>query len=204
MYYTLQLYDEYGIPYYGGGMNAKQARQALLLEHNGNRIAFIGCNAKGEKYATASDTQPGAVLCDFDWMDAEISRLRSQGYLVIVTFQHAEYYFYEPTAYLRVDFRGVAEAGAVIVSGSQAHHTQGMEFFDGALLMYGLGNLFFDQFDISVETGQALIARHVFYGGRHVSTELISIIFVDYARPRLMTEEERILFLINVFEGSDW
>ena len=204
MYYTLQLYDDYGLPYYGGGANAEEARQALLFEHNGNQIAFIGCNGKGVPYATATDTEPGAVVCDYDWMNTEIARLRDEGNLVIVTFQHAEYYTYEPKPYQMVDFRSVAEAGATIVSGSQAHQAQGMEFFEGALVMYGLGNLFFDQLSVSEDTAQAIIARHVFYDGRHISTELISIKFVDYARPRLMTPKERILFLTKVFEGSGW
>ena len=204
MYFTLDLYDSFGLPYYGGGQNAEQARQALLLEHNGNRVAFIGCNIKGGGYATADENQPGAVECDFDWLHAEIARLRSQGYLVIVTFQHIEYYTYEPAPDQVEDFRRVAEAGAVIVSGSQAHQAQGMEFFEGSLVMYGLGNLFFDQIGVSEDTARALIARHTFYDGRHISTELFTIIFVDYARPRFMTLQERLVLLLKVFEGSGW
>ena len=204
MHYTLELYDSDDLLYYGGGKNLELGRQALLLEHNGNLIAFLGCNAKGGGYAPADENQPGAVECDYEWMQAEIARLRTQGYLVIFTFQHIEYYTYEPAPDQVKDFRRAAKAGAVIVSGSQAHQAQGIEFFEGSLVMYGLGNLFFDQIGVSEDTARALIARHTFYDGRHISTELFTIIFVDYARPRFMTLQERLVLLLKVFEGSGW
>jgi poly-gamma-glutamate synthesis protein (capsule biosynthesis protein) len=80
MRFTLEMYDNAAgrttaeMVYRGG------ARQAQLIEHNGNRLAFIGCNAKGGGYATASESQPGAVACDYDWMHAEIARLAQGGY----------------------------------------------------------------------------------------------------------------------------
>jgi poly-gamma-glutamate synthesis protein (capsule biosynthesis protein) len=204
MLYTLDLYDERGWPYYGGGENFSEGREALTIEHNGNRLAFIGCNAKGGSFAGASASNPGAAACDFPWMHAEITRLRDAGYLPIATFQHFEYYTYYALANQQRDSRGMAEAGAVIVSGSQAHHPQAFEFNAGALIHYGLGNLFFDQLDVSEATRQAFIDRHVFYGGRHISTELLTIYFVDYARPRLMTAGERNGLLEAVFAASGW
>ncbi len=204
MLFTLDMYDQRGWLYYGGGANLQEGRQAVTLTHNGHRFAFIGCNGKGQGFAGASDTAPGAVTCDFPWMQAEIARLTGEGYLTITTFQHYEYYTYVPQPTQVRDFRKVAGAGSVIVSGSQAHQAQGMEFYEGALVMYGLGNLFFDQFRISVHTRQALIARHVFYDGRHIGTELFTIMFVDFARPRFSTPEERVQLLTWVFEGSGW
>ncbi len=204
MLYTLKLYRERGWYYYGGGENLQAGRQALLLEHNGNKLAFIGCNGKGRGFAHAGRDNPGAVVCDFDWLQVEISRLRSEGYLPIVTFQHLEYYTYQAMPLQKRDFTQVARAGAIIVSGSQAHQPQAFEFVAGALIHYGLGNLFFDQFDVSQATRQAFIDRHVFYAGRHISTELLPILFVDYARPRPMTAAERANLLQVVFNASGW
>jgi poly-gamma-glutamate synthesis protein (capsule biosynthesis protein) len=98
----------------------------------------------------------------------------------------------------------MTSAGAIIVSGSQAHHPQAFEFSDGGLIHHGLGNLFFDQFGVSTGTRQAFIDRHVFYENRHISTELLTIMFIDYARPRPMTPEERIDLLQAVFTASGW
>ncbi len=39
-------------------------------------------------------------------------------------------------------FEQVADDGAVIVSGSQAHAPLEMEFYKGTFIHYGLGNLF--------------------------------------------------------------
>ena len=141
MFHTLDMYRQRGWLYYGGGVDLAEGRQALLLEKNTNRVAFIGCNAKGGSFAQASETSPGAAACDMAWMAQEISRLKQDGYLVIATFQHHEYYTYTAQVDQQQDFRQMAEAGAAIVSGSQAHQPQGMEFLSGAFIHYGLGNL---------------------------------------------------------------
>jgi poly-gamma-glutamate synthesis protein (capsule biosynthesis protein) len=199
---TLDMYRERGWLYFGGGANLDEARQAITVEHNGNRLAFIGCNAKG--LAAAGAKSPGAATCGYEWMQAEIARLRQEGYLPIATFQHYEYYTYQAQPSQIRDFKSMAQAGAVIVSGSQAHQPQAFEFEEGALIHYGLGNLFFDQYDVSPATRQAFIDRHVFYGGRFIGTELLTILFVDYARPRPMTADEREELLKATFNASGW
>lgn len=204
MLYTLDLYKERGWPYYGGGANIAEAQKPVLFEHNGNKIAFIGCNGKEPGYATASQTTPGAGHCDFEEMTAQIKKLRADGYLPIVTFQHLEYYQYVALPELQRDFHTVADAGAVIVSGSQAHQPHAFEYRNGAFLHYGLGNLFFDQTNQGDPPRTAFIDRHVFYGGRHISTELLTIYLVDYARSRPMDLEERQEMLETVFQASEW
>jgi poly-gamma-glutamate synthesis protein (capsule biosynthesis protein) len=204
MEYTLEQYREQDWPYYGGGVNEAEGKQPVLIEHNGNRLAFIGCNGKGRPFAGATTTLPGAVVCDFPFMHAEIARLRQEGYLPIVTFQHFEYYTYAALPNQIADFGGMAEAGAVIVSGSQAHHPQAIAFQDEAFIHYGLGNLFFDQLDVGPGTRLAFIDRHVFYEGRYISTELLTIVFEDYARARPMNPSERQDLLRNTFAASGW
>ena len=204
MYFTLDIYRQHGWKYYGGGGNLEEARQAVTIEHNGNRLAFLGCNAKEGSFAQAAPKHPGAVKCSDANMPAEISRLREAGYLPIATFQHFEYYTYQAQPNQKRDFRKMAQAGAVIVSGSQAHQPQALEFENGALIHYGLGNLFFDQYDVSNATRQGFIDRHIFYDGRYIGTELLEIQFVDYARPRPMTPAERDDLLKSVFKASGW
>jgi len=210
--YTLKMYDDLGWPYYGGGADAGLARQPVLIEHNGNKLAFLGCNIGCEVKteipcdAIATDSHPGAAKCDFDWLSSEIPTLRDEGYQVLFTFQHREYYTYTTEPLLEQDFGKIAAAGATIVSGSQAHQPHGFAFKDGAYIHYGLGNLFFDQWHYCeyYACDDAFIDRHVFYDGHYLSTELITIRFVDFARPRLMTPEERASFLRLIFNASDW
>jgi len=92
----------------------------------------------------------------------------------------------------------------VVVSGSQAHQPQAFEFLDGALIHYGLGNLFFDQYDVSAACRQGFIDQQVFYDGRYLGADLVGIQFIDYARPRPMTEDERQDLMRTVFKASGW
>jgi len=208
MNYTLDLYDQRGWPYFGGGRNLKEALSPAKFTHNGNKIAFIGCNAKGGGYATASETHPGAGACGYDELHQAISQLNADGYIVIVTFSHQEYYTYQVLPQYRPDFTGMIDAGATVVQGSQAHQPQNFEFYQQGFIHYGLGNMFFDQIGEHTNDGlpvdSAFIDLHVVYDGRYICTELIPIKFIDYARPRPMTMDEANVFLEKIFKASGW
>ena len=202
--HTFDLYDAEGWQYYGGGRTPEQGRAPIVREHNGNKIAFIGCNGKGGSYTPSVRGLPGAVDCDFGLISSEIARLKEEGYLVIMTYQHHETYSYTPSRELIEDFHFTAQAGADIVSGSQAHQPHGMSFYAGSTVMYGLGNLFFDQLLISEDTAKALVARHVIYDNRHISTEIITIYFTDFSKPLYLEGDGRQDLLQKVFAASNW
>lgn len=204
---SLQIYANAGIPYYGGGANLEEARKPLLMEHHGNKIAFIGCNDK-EAYAGADAVSPGSAPCDYDYMREEIRALRLQGYVVIATFQYEEYTDPWASAIQMEEFRWQADSGAQIVSGSQAHFAQVMEFYGESFIHYGLGNLFFDQMgrtDGGVDNiRRQFVDEHVIYDGQHISTQIHTSILMDYSRPRLTDAAERDKFLRYYFEQSGW
>ncbi len=200
---TLAMYEEEGWPYYGGGADLADASKAIILEHGDNSVSFIGCNPVGPEYAWATEDHPGAAPCNWEQMHASLNELRETVDVPIATFQYWEFYFYEPTPQQQVDFRGMADAGARIVSGSQAHHPQAIEFYNGAFIHYGLGNLYFDQM-WALGTRQEFVDRHLIYDGRHVSTELLTYMLEEYCRPRPMNEEERRDLLTSVFAASGW
>ncbi len=114
--------------------------QPALFEVNGNKIAFIGCNKPDVgRFPTATDYQPGAAPCDFPYLQQKIAELKSQGYVVISTFQWNESYDWNPALQQVSDFRLMVDSGASIVSGSQAHYSQKMEFYNGAFVHYWSG-----------------------------------------------------------------
>ena len=59
-------------------------------------------------------------------------------------------------------------------------------------------------YEIPPNTATAFIDRHIFYNNKHISTELLTIQFVDFARARPMTEGERSDLLRKVFQASGW
>ena len=200
--FTLDLYRKNDMQWYAGGVNIADAKKPLLIEKNGNKLAFIGCNSYGPYMAWAAEDSSGAAPCeDFGWISDEVTRLRSQGYLPIVTFQYQEDYLVTAQSSAIRDFRKLADAGAVIVNGSQSHVTKAMEFWNHTLIHYGLGNLFFDQPEFYI-TYDGIIQKHFFYQGRYISTQLLTITLEETAKPRLMTHEERQKFLDDIFEAS--
>ena len=206
---TIEIYKKKGLPYFGGGLDFEDSLEPALFEVNGNKIAFVGCNKPDVgRFPTATDFQPGAAPCKFDLLTRQINALKAQGYVVISTFQWNESYDSRPSPQQRDDFRLMAESGASIVSGSQAHYAQMMEFYNDSFIHYGLGNLFFDQMGdqdwMPAGIRREFFDRYVVYDGRLISVELITAMLEDYARPRLMTEQERSGFLQEYFFYSGW
>lgn len=209
---TLEMYKQAGLPYYGGGANEEEGRKPVLMEVNGNKIAFMGCNGKiSYTFVKATDTKPGAADCDYEFFTQQIQDVIAQGYMVIFTFQHEECYHSGPCYKHEDGFHAVADAGATVVSGSQAHYPHLMEFRGDSFIHFGLGNLFFDQMtyelpDGSVidETRREFIDRHIFYDGKYLGVELLTAMLEDFSRPRPMNERERAQFLSEYFAYSGW
>lgn len=197
---NLELYKLNGIKTYGGGSTPEEAKQPLIIEHNGNKIAFIGCNLPGPTNNWVSKERPGSLLCDFDELENLIKDLRENQINPIFTFQHYEFDTFSVNKLLRDDFWKMANAGAVIVSGSQAHFPQGIDFVNSSFVHYGLGNFIFDQ--MYSFWRMATIDVHYFYDNRYINTYQIPIINENFGQPREMTEEEAKVFFDKIFNNS--
>lgn len=201
---TLEMYRQRGWKTFGGGANLEDAKKPLYIEHNGNKLVFLGCSPAGPAPVWASQYTPGSAPCNFDRLEQQVRVLRASGYLPIITYQAVETDDYVPTAAQGTpNFRRMAAAGAVIVSGSQSHVPQTMTFVGSSFVHYGLGNLFFDQMDPPRDR-QEFIDRHVFYDGKYLGVELLTALLEDYSQPRPMTTSERADFLSKIFSLSDW
>ncbi|NJN54603.1 MAG: CapA family protein [Anaerolineae bacterium] len=202
--HTFDLYEENGIQWFGGGRDLADAARPLLITHNGNNIAFIGCNPVGPEYGWATSEQPGARPCeDYSAIEDQIRQLTDEGYLVFATLQYLEDYQYAVLPEQRHDFQRLAEAGAAAVSGSHGHHPQGFAFTNGAFIHYGLGNLLADQM-WSLGSRQTFLDVYTVLGGRILNIDLWTGLNEDYARVREMTPSEREQLLTAVFAASEF
>lgn len=206
---TMEMYEARGWQTYAGGWDLGDARSPAMVSHNGNNLAFLGCNPVGPPGAFATGSQPGAAPCgDYGWLVDAIQKAREEGYLPIVTLQYAEDYTAYPSSQMVSDFQRLAEAGAVVVNGSQAHTPKLMAFYGDSFLHYGLGNLFFDQMEVYYNnvylagTRDEFIDRLIFYDNQLISIELLAAKLEDYARPRPMTGAEREALLSRIFEAA--
>ncbi len=202
---SLDIYEKAGLPVYGGGRNKQAAFAPLIIEHNGNRLAFLGANSYGPKFAWATDDQPGSAEFDLAIMSAMVRELKQENKadVVLAELQYQESYDTQPLLDQRQDFTALVRAGADIVTGVQSHVPQGMEFTDDKLVLYGLGNLYFDQM-WEQATREGMIVKHTIYEGRHISTQVLTTLLYDYGQPRWTTPAQRDSILTRVFANSYW
>ncbi len=202
--HTLQAYRAAGIATIGGGETLETARQPLELDEQGNRIILLACNWAGPAYALVGAKSPGAAFCDRDWLHAVIPDLAARSDLLIVSVQYEEFTSFTPLGQQKLDFRELADLGADVVIGTQAHTPQTFEFHrlergGEAFIHYGLGNLFFDQKNFQ----QRFFMDQLFiYQGRLLTVDVFTGYIEDFGRPRPMTDEERRYFLRVIFEQS--
>lgn len=207
---TLDLFEQNSIDTVGGGETLTQARAPYILTHNGNTVGLVACNAVGPYYAIVNDNdesllggiRPGAAACDWEWLEQTLPELASLVDVVVVSVQYTEVEDYLPTSEQQRDFRRLANLGADVVLGSQAHKPQTFEFYgtsrgETAFLHYGLGNFYFDQ--PFWGNMRFFLDTLYIYEGELRAIELFPGIIDDLARPRLMTEEERFNFLFFMF-----
>jgi enterochelin esterase-like enzyme len=210
---TLAFFRENDIATVGGGDSLSEARAPYIIESNGTTIAMLACNAVGPYYALVNEDENalggargGAASCDWAWLDSAIPALAAEVDVMIVSLQYLEVEDYLPTNQQQIDFRHLADLGADVVMGSQAHKPQTFEFYqtsrgETAFLHYGLGNLFFDQ----PWWGNQRFFMDTLYisEGQVRGVELFTGIIDDLARPRLMTPEERKNFLFFMFNQQN-
>ncbi|HSJ53966.1 MAG TPA: CapA family protein, partial [Anaerolineae bacterium] len=153
------------------------------------------------EYALAGPASPGAAPFSLAAVQAGVAQARGQADLVFVNVQHTEAYQAEPLPEQVADFRAIIDAGADVVTGSQAHQPQVVEWYQGKPIFYGLGNLFFDQ-TWSPATRQSLIVRHYVYGGRLLSVEILPTTMDGDCQPYLAGGEERDEILRTVLPGQ--
>ena len=212
--YTLSLYDQAGMAYFGGGRTITEAQRAITLTDHGNVLGWVGCNPVGPPIAWVNglnDGRPGSAPCQSPYpvMQVELKKLKTAGAVPIATLQYDEQplgdFSYETAPSQVADFRRLVDAGAAIVSGSQGHQSQGFDLYRGGFIHYAVGNLFFDQAQ-TLGLRQTFVDRYVIYRGRVLSVELLTGIrdVNNWAQPRPMTEVERRAFLRTIFQASGW
>src|SRR5207302_4245837 len=116
-----------------------------------------------------------------------------RGFVPIVSIQHEEVYSHDPPASLVRDLRKMAEAGAAVAFGSQAHWAHPWEMHRGAYVHYGPGNFFFDQ-----DWAHARDAAHdrlYVYANRVLAVDHVFTRIEEHGRPRPMTATERARFV---------
>ena len=206
---SIGFYRDRGIPIYGSGLNLDEACAPIFVSDHDNEIAFLATLAWNPQSAWATDDLPGTCYF-YDHKERILETIRSlsqQVDVVAVELQYLETYNPFPTAQQVDEFRELRAAGADIVTGVQSHVPQAWEPYGqddlggNGIIVYGLGNLFFDQM-WSWETRTGLIACHTLYDGRLISSQILTTVLEDAAQPRWATPDERTEILTRIHQAA--
>ncbi len=144
---TMDLLDEAGIPYAGGGRNIDEAKRPVYFVVNGIKIGFVAAtNAEIVYYTPAATKDSPGVLEAYDTEEynAVIEEASSQcDYLIAyIHWGPEDTNYYEQ--YQHDQGKEFLESGADIVVGGHPHVLQGMEYIEGKPIIYSMGDFWFN------------------------------------------------------------
>ncbi|MBP5674742.1 CapA family protein [Candidatus Saccharibacteria bacterium] len=214
---TINKYHELGIKTFGGGVNEEEAKKPLELNEKGIGITLLGYNKSSSTVGNgelSSGNTPGANGYDEATAKADIEAAKKRGDIVIVDLQFSECYAY-PDGYTEMPecdapingqqgfFRQFIDWGADIVIGTQAHHPQTYEFYNGKPIYYGLGNFFFDQ-TYWPGTQRGYILTHYFDVNtkRYLNTRISPTWYDEKHQVYLTNEETSESFIARLMKES--
>jgi poly-gamma-glutamate capsule biosynthesis protein CapA/YwtB (metallophosphatase superfamily) len=151
---TVSALDGEGIRHFGAGPSLTEAREPVILEVKGVRVAFLGYLFLGETHLEpyeifATDDQPGAAGHYDDaealqsMIEADIQSAKTQADHVILFFHWGREGHADPETYQVALAHAAIDAGASAVLGSHPHNLQGVEVYKGSPIAYSLGNFVF-------------------------------------------------------------
>jgi poly-gamma-glutamate synthesis protein (capsule biosynthesis protein) len=147
----IELLNRQGISTIGAGMNSAMAREPVILEVNGMRIAFLGyVNVPVEvsgfdtRSWEATEVSPGLAWAHLDDITQDVGTADKNADLVIVVLHSGYEYVEAPSEPQQLAAKTAIDAGADLVIGHHAHVLQGIEFYNDGVIAYGLGNFAFE------------------------------------------------------------
>jgi poly-gamma-glutamate capsule biosynthesis protein CapA/YwtB (metallophosphatase superfamily) len=164
---TYDTFKELGIPTIGAGHNIAQAREPVIVERKGLRIAFLGyCSILLPQY-WATDERPGCAPMrahtfyePYEYQPGSPARIVTAPYegdlptllqdvrkaaqnadLVVVSLHWGLHYIHWPLQYQTQVAHAAIDAGACLILGHHPHQQQAAEVYRGGVIFYSLGNL---------------------------------------------------------------
>ena len=114
-----------GIVWVGAGPDAEHAREPVVLESKGFRLAVVGVTDHPEDFA-AGPSRPGVAFADLcnqvpEWLTGAIGKARRSADAVLMTPHWGPNMTAAPVPHVRRAARTLVEAGATLVAGHSAH-----------------------------------------------------------------------------------
>lgn len=155
----LELLRETGLPWFGGGANAREARRPLVLSAAGKRIAFLGYNDYPPRSFAAGAATPGTAWLIEKDAARDIKLARAQADFVVLFVHWGEDLEPAVTPQQKAMGRALVDAGADAIIGGHPHLIQDVEWYQDKPIVYSIGNFVFDYFPYDPAVWKAWMVR---------------------------------------------
>jgi poly-gamma-glutamate capsule biosynthesis protein CapA/YwtB (metallophosphatase superfamily) len=189
----IDLLQQQGIDTVGAGANKGAAHAPHIRNSNGLMLAFLAyvhvpVEVRGFDTQTwaATTASPGIAWAEPETIQADIAALHQQADMVIVLLHSGYENVLQPSPPQVEAAHAAIDAGAQLVIGHHAHVLQGIEFYEGGVIVYGLGNFAFEG-----SGGPASAILNVLLDQSGVRTmEIVPVVLEGDGHPRLAAEGE--------------
>lgn len=186
----------------GGGDTLSAARAPAIKTVKDMRIAILSYTAIQPQGPYATDTSWGLAPIDLTTLPQDIAAARAQADIVIPYFHWGIEYTKDPTQQQQQAARAAIDAGATMVLGNHPHWTQGIENYQGRLIIYSMGNFIFDQ-DWSEATREGMLIHLYWRGATLVNVRFVATQDVNRCQPRVMAPSEAVGDFDRMWSGTD-
>jgi gamma-polyglutamate biosynthesis protein CapA len=157
---TIDLLKQAGIASVGTGRAKEEANAPYFTEVQGVRLAFLAYTNLYPKSLEATETSAGISSFNLERAVQEITELKKNTDVVMVSFHWGEEYQTESHPRERAIAHALIDAGADLIIGHHPHVVQEVEQYKNGFIAYSLGNFVFDQ-EFSKATMEGLMIEAV-------------------------------------------
>lgn len=168
---TIREIKKQGIETIGGGSDLSQAIAPYIKEINGKKIAILAATRVVPQMDWYAQKTKAGLMTTYEQTDRfqmlkdEITRLKAEEHCdIVIMYVHWGNDSDKTILGNQITLgHGYIDAGADIVIGNHTHVLQGMEFYQGKLICYGISNFLFGSYhsDTMVLTLEVDKANHI-------------------------------------------
>ena len=171
--FTIKWLRSHGIEPLGSAESAEENHAGIILERNGLKFGFLGYTFD-QKNGNWRNLDPRIAMADPATVCRDVTALRKQADVVIVSMHHGVEYKTTPLP-AQMEFAHAAiDAGAKLVIGHHPHVIQPYEIYKDGMIFYSLGNLVFDQYQRQA-TQHGEIVQVSFLGRDILATHIMPV-----------------------------
>ena len=197
---TFTNLDRYGIGYIGAGRNITEAEKMVVFETNGVKVGFTALNMINMNPTWyAKDDHAGINCVDFaaceDYLNL-ISEYDKQCDVLMVSVHWGVEYTNAITDEQQQFGHMLCDNGADIILGHHSHTLQPIEYYNGSMIFYSLGNFLFYKMDD--EAGKTAIFEIEIDKNGFVSGKLSPVFITNCKSTLLDTDKEMYTEIIEL------